>query len=281
MEEKVEGKGQHSRALSKEIKELDALLLSLDDIDKLCAFLSAEMNSPGKQMFTEDMANAFRKNAVDGYAFQMLEECHLDELELNLSLGQKLHLLSKAAKIQRAIRMKRRNRALMKVKCTLHCNDHSSTGTVTLTNSCLKFKFVSDEEKEFDQMPKNCCFAMCGKSAKLTVSGLTRVVDHVDISLIEDCDLQTIDVKKITTMQSAWCLDCICPPRVTETHKKNNYVWISLCIPEEIMNTSMGGTEATSVLRVEIEKKEEAIMFKDKLIDAMEEVQFDEGGKNG
>lgn len=273
---KQQPKKTQTKGIAMRVEELDSVLLALDDIEKLCAYLNVEMNK-SRKMFTEDMANTFRKYAIDGYAFQMLDLSHIEEMEMNISIGQRLHLLSKAEKIKRAVRMKRRNRQLFKAKCILHCGDHSSEGTVTLTSSALKFTFVTEEVHETDTMPKNCCFALIGSSAKLHVHGLHRIVNHVDLSLIEDVDFQNIDIKKTTVLESIWCHNLICPPIIMDEGIKQNFIWLSLAVPEEIMSTNMGGEDTVSVLRVEIEKKEQAIMFKDKLVDAIEEVQFDEG----
>lgn len=261
--------------------EQDELLKQLDDIDVLIKYLKKEMNVDGKEFFTDAMGEAFKTHDIDGYAFQLLDEDHLREMEMDINLGQKLHLLSKSAKLRRAIRMKRRNRQLFKVKCTLFTGSKSHEGTVSLTNSSLKFKFVEEKTEIVDQMPDCCCWVYCNKFAKLKITGMIRALDHVDISLIEDVDFRTVDITRKTERKNAYCPGlCCCQSGMLDEKKiQCNYVWISLAIPEEIYSAYMGGGEKTSTLRVEIESKEKALLFKEKLVDAMEEVQFEEGSR--
>lgn len=261
--------------------EQDELLKQLEEVEVLITYLKKEMNHSGKEFFTDAMAEAFRHHDIDGYAFQLLEEDHLREMELEINLGQKLHLLSKAQKVRRAVRMKRRNRQLFKIKCTLFTGTQSHEGTVSLSNSSLKFKFVEEQVETIKRKPDCGCWVFLDKFAYLKITGIVRALDHVDISMIEDVDCRTVDIIRKTAVKNAYCPDfCCCQskPGIEEEISKN-FVWISLAIPEEIYSAYMGGGETTSTLRVEIEDKEKAMIFKEKLIDAMEEVQFEEGAR--
>lgn len=259
---------RNSPSIQKMVK-LDELVSKLDDVEALLDYLQSEMTG-----YHDEIADKFRENAIDGYAFQELEEAHLDEMDMKITLGQKLHLLSKAQKVSRAVRIKRRNRQIFQVKC-VNVYPQNKKAVVIMTNSCLKFKFKDDDTKVEEQGGKK--YYCCGPRAKLTTKQTVRLMDHVDISLIEDVDFQEIETETTTTTKNI----CTCGTgKVEKTKTKKNYVWISLALKEEIRSTDLDEqNEFTSMIKVEIADKEQAEKFKEKLIDTVEEVQFEEGAR--
>merc|ERR1712087_571859 len=179
-------------------------------------------------------------------------------MEITMNLGQKLHLLSIVEKVKKAFKIKDRNKQVFKSECTLYTGNFHYKGIVSLTNSSLKFKFE-----------------------KFTLSGTMRALDHVDISLIEDVDLRKVTITQTEETKNIYCPGlCFCQHSgPEETTKEANFVFISLAVPEEIYSAYMGGGEITTTLKVEIENKTPAAQFKERLVEVMEQVQFEVGSR--
>jgi len=202
-------------------------------------------------------------------------------MEITMNLGQKLHLLSIVEKVKKAFKIKDRNKQVFKSECTLYTGNFHYKGIVSLTNSSLKFKFEEQQEKTIDIAPKSCWWQMCCKFAKFTLSGTMRALDHVDISLIEDVDLRKVTITQTEETKNIYCPGlCFCQHSgPEETTKEANFVFISLAVPEEIYSAYMGGGEITTTLKVEIENKTQAAQFKERLVEVMEQVQFEVGSR--
>lgn len=261
----------------KKEKPIDQLLKHLDISENLVAYLKSEMNLPGKEpMFSEAAEQAFIKHEIDGHAFQSLATKHLTEMGLELTLGERLHLLSKAQIIRRAIRMEQRNNIILKVQCNIMAGTDDSEGkdgTLILSNSSVKFKYMRERSKEIPAVPKNCCCLLFFKKAKTIETGLVRILDHIDLSLIEDVDYREIETTKTIRVQNAWFGDKFYSIEKTKINKF--YMYINLTIPDQIRSTSMG--TKVSTIRLEIKDRGQAEKLKNELLDAVEEVQFEEG----
>lgn len=265
-----------------EIKQLNELMDNLDDPEKLSDYLRSEMKG-----YTENITEAFKKHLIDGYSFQMFEEEHIDEMDLDLNIGQKLRLLTKAAKVKRSLRLKRRNSRIMDTRCILFTGGSREgiPGRVILTNSALKFKFETSNSIvqplfENGKVYKSCY--CCGSLGTEHIKASSKILDHVDLSLIEDVDLQEVEITKRVTRQRI--ISC-CTTTTTEETAAKNYIYIALKVKAairemdaEIMGNT-GDSTHTTILKVEIEKKDKAREFRDKLIDAVEEVQLEEGSR--
>lgn len=258
---------------SKKYRNLAELLENVDSVDALLDYLDKELRDFQQSSVTK----AFKKHHVDGYAFQNIKDEHLIEMQISppLLLGQRLHLLSKTKKVERAVRYKQRREIIMSGNC--HVQPPGLDGKYELTQAYLKFTY----EKEYTTEHKDegvegyCCFAR----RKITSETSTaRFLDHVDISLVDDVDIKENE-KTHTLIQPAFCWGkCCCKPEIETNVDKSNIIQISLNIKsdEGMFIAGTDDTETTS-LAVKIEDLHEAEEFRNKLQDMMNEAQYMEG----
>jgi len=269
-ETKKAEKKTHIKANSiTQFRKLDSLVESsktLGNVDLLVDYLKTEMRE-----YCDSIGDTLRKHHIDAYAFQSMNEAHLDETEMPISIGLKLRLLSIGSQIRRAVRIKRRNHEIGNLTGKIY--PPGQQGKIVLTNSCLKFFFEGKNIKEVELNEKRCiCF---GKKNREISTHTTKMMDHIDLSVIEDIDMKTEEVIVIKTVERA--LPCL-PPKSEETKVSKHYLFLSLALKEEVRSTDLSEkNEFTSMIRVEVKTAEDAKEFKDKLVDAVEEVQFNEG----
>lgn len=276
-EEKGKGKEEEKKKLVQDESiqqenQLNELMNNLSSVDELIVFLKSEMPTT----YDESISLALRKYGIDGYSFQEFGGAYLRELELTLPLGTKLHLVSKARRVQRAMRMKRRNVEIMRVECKLFPPGVDKT-TCIMTHSCLKFKFSKIDIKDIPNGKKRCyCY---GKEGNNNVKTTMRMIDHVDLSLIEDVDFQQVISTKVTT--TTGLLPCWNKTIEQKDEDKKIYVFISLALKEEILDILEEGekSQRTSILKLQFKDTENAENFKNALIGACEQVQSEEGNR--
>lgn len=258
---------------SKKFRNLAELLENVDSVDALLDYLDKEL----RDFQQTSVCTAFKKHHIDGYAFQNIKDEHLIEMQMSppLLLGQRLHLLSKTKKVERAVRYKKRREIIMSGKC--YVKPPGLEGKYELTQSYLKFTY----EKEYHSQNTDegvegiCCFAR----RKITSETSTaRFLDHVDISLVDDVDIKENEQTNTLTQPALCWGKCCFKPEVETNVSKNNIVHISLNVKSDV-GMFIAGTDdvETTTLAVKIEDLHEAEEFRDRLQDMMNEAQYQEG----
>jgi len=258
-------------------KSLGDLLSNIDSVDALILYLKAELPD-----YSESISTAFRENNIDGHAFQSMTDKHFRQMNMNLTLGQRLHLLQKTRKVRRAARHIGRGVIIQEGECLV-----SPPGVVSnyqLTQSYLRFTHTRQDFEPLDVKESGifCCTVRTTNKQKTTV----RYVDHVDISLIDDMDISEEKTEKTEYTPA------LCPCSKDHEHECEDVtqyvIYISLNIKSQDgldindgkkdgndgkkNGNDLGGVK-TGNLRVCIKNKTEAYELRQKLQDLMNEHQ--------
>lgn len=257
---------------SRKYEELGELLNHADSVSSLYTYLKNQLRFPDAAK--ESIREAFERHGIDGYAFQNLNDLHIVEMKIDppLKLGQRLHLLMKTKKVRRAVRYKIRREVIMEGNCVV--SPPGIRSDFELTPSFIRFTHqVKRKHIETDDAPQ-----CCGPTTIIETTQDERYVDHVDISLISDIDVDESVLHK--TLETPGFFPCS-KPHIDVVDDARYCVYISLNIKNEdgmfVSKDSHSDDATTSVLAVHLETKQIAEEFQKKLQDLMNETQYMEG----
>jgi len=269
------GPGLCKMITSHKFRNLSDLLINIDSVDDLLVYLERELNDFDK--CKESIRQAFKKHRIDGYAFQNMKDEDILEMDIDpelLSLGQRLHLLSKTAKVKRAVRYLRRREPVLTGECFV--SPPGLDGKFEMTQSYLKFTYEAKYEPKCKEIKTEGCLCFAKTTFESEVSTV-KYLDHIDISIIGDVDVQEIEIES-KTYQPTCCWGYCCKSEPETEIIKKNIVYIELNAMSDVgMFIAGSDDQETTVVEVHLPSLQEAENFQSKLIDLMNETQFQEG----
>jgi len=290
-EVQISRKHLKSMVTSRKFRSVVELLEDINSVNALITYLNKELGN----IMNDELRQALKKNKIDGVAFQSLKDEHIIEMRLEkpLSIGGRLKLLSKTAKVERAVRYQRRKEVILEGNCDYKAKGwpKSIPARWEMTNSNLKFVIQSKENKKETHsyeticdipglgghyITENKCLGrLCCLTHHTWIKTYSqKLVDHIDFTRIDDVDLCATILN--TTITTPSCCPLFSPSKTPPEQQTKNIVFISLNL-KNIEGMAFSGKDNTeTVLEIEIKDEKEAEDFATKLVDMVNEAQYTE-----
>lgn len=240
-------------------KSKAAVFSRMDDPALLAEWLLREIGSEFEPFMTE-----FSNQKIDGRAFELLDRELLLKMLPDAKLGEILRIMGAREMFRRSARINRRNRVLLKGRALIE--PAYMEGDWVLTNSALKVTYR---------------FRVTNKKGKTTRVADKTFTDNIDLSYVEDVDLKSENAEETILVDGCCCFGA---SSMKETIHRSR-VYLALKVGQTRVTTEAQTTEQMyddrlNYLSLTFDNEQDGRNLMKALVDAIEEVQLEEGMRN-